>query len=145
MFNRSSANFPFHRSEAQKAEESRKGIIKRNFFEKSFIKKLKTSKTGNKKTKNKGEKNATKETGNAIKTSRLLPLLLKDKKEWHMRRVMIKKRKLEKEFNNLKLVFVVYDVCEVSKNENGSTEINISQIYDVLDVWNFQDFDELFA
>jgi len=58
---------------------------------------------------------------------------------------MIKKRKLEKEFNNLKLVFVVYDVCEVSKNENGSTEINISQIYDVLDVWNFQDFDELFA
>jgi len=62
-----------------------------------------------------------------------------------MRRVMIKKRKLEKEFNNLKLVFVVYDVCEVSKNENGSTEINISQIYDVLDVWNFQDFDELFA
>ncbi|GEM_PF-3778256 len=62
-----------------------------------------------------------------------------------MRRVMVKKRRLEKEFNNLKLVFVVYDVCEVSKNEDGCTEINISQIYDVLDVWNFQDFNEMFA
>lgn len=61
-----------------------------------------------------------------------------------MRKVIVKKRKIEKEFSNMKLVFVIYDVCEISKNEDGSTEITVSQIYDVIDVWDFGDVDELF-
>ena len=61
-----------------------------------------------------------------------------------MRKVMVKKRKVEKEFNGMKLVYVIYDVCEISKNEDGSTEINVSQIYDVIDVWDFEDVNDLF-
>ncbi len=74
----------------------------------------------------------------------LQALRIKLKEGIQMRKVIVKKRKLEKEFNNLKLVFVVYDVCEISKNEDGSTEINVSQIYDVIDVWDFGDINELF-
>lgn len=61
-----------------------------------------------------------------------------------MRKVFVKKRKLEQEFNNVKVVFNIYDVCEVTKNEDGSTEINVTQIYDVLDIWDFENINELF-
>lgn len=61
-----------------------------------------------------------------------------------MRKVIVKKRKIEKEFNNLKLIVVVYDVCEITKNEDGTTEINVNQIYDVIDVWDFEEVNELF-
>jgi hypothetical protein len=61
-----------------------------------------------------------------------------------MRKVIVKKRKIEKELNNLKIVCTVYDVCEITKNEDGSTEINITQIYDVADIWDFEDVDKFF-
>lgn len=61
-----------------------------------------------------------------------------------MKKVIVKKRKIEKAFNNLRLVYVIYDVCEISKNEDGSTEITVSQICDVVDIWDFGDFEELY-
>ena len=60
-----------------------------------------------------------------------------------MRKVIVKKRKVEKEFNNLKIIYMIYDVCEISRNEDGTTEISVSQIYNIIDVWNFEDFQEL--
>jgi hypothetical protein len=67
------------------------------------------------------------------------------KKASSMRKVIVKKRKIEKEFCNVKLIFMIYDVCEISKNEDGTTEISVSQIYNVVDVWNFEDVNELLA
>ena len=60
-----------------------------------------------------------------------------------MRKVFVKKRKVEKEFNNVKLTYLIYDVCEIIKNEDGSTEINVTQIFDVTDIWNFDGINEL--
>ena len=60
------------------------------------------------------------------------------------RKVIVKKRKIEKEFSNMKVVYNIYDVCEIIKNEDGSTEITITQIYDVHDIWDFEDVDILF-
>jgi hypothetical protein len=60
-----------------------------------------------------------------------------------MRKVIVKKRKIEKEFNNLKVIYMIYDVCEISRNEDGTTEISVSQIYNIVDVWNFEDYNEM--
>ncbi len=124
LVQRSSANFPFHPCRAPKSMQGRRVMFKEP-----------RRAACNQKDRNRRSKGS-RAAGAAIATK---------KEGIFMRRVIVKKRRLEKEFNNLKLVFVVYDVCEVTKNEDGSTEINISQIYDVLDVWDFQDFNELFA
>jgi hypothetical protein len=61
-----------------------------------------------------------------------------------MRKIVVRKRKIEKEFNNLKLIYVVYDVSEIETHDSGTVEISVRQIYDVLDVWDFEDVNELF-
>lgn len=62
-----------------------------------------------------------------------------------MKRVMVKKRKIEKQFDNMKLIYMIYNVCEVIKNEDGTTEFNVFQIYDVIESYDLEDIDELFA
>jgi hypothetical protein len=67
------------------------------------------------------------------------------KKGVEMRKVIVKKRKIEREFGNLKLVFLVYDVCELVKNEDGTTvEISVRQVYDVRDIWDFEDVNDIY-
>jgi hypothetical protein len=61
-----------------------------------------------------------------------------------MRKVIVRKRKIEREFNSLKLVFFVYDVCEVMKGGDGTVEINVRQVYDVVDIWNFEDINDIY-
>lgn len=59
-------------------------------------------------------------------------------------KVIVKKRKYERDFNNLKLVYVVYDVVEMTVDEDGATFYDVYQIYTVTDAWDFEAVDAVF-
>jgi hypothetical protein len=61
-----------------------------------------------------------------------------------VRKVMMKRRKIEKFFNGLILFYVIYDVIEIARDEEGLECIDVYQIFDVTDVWDFSDIDEVF-
>ena len=66
------------------------------------------------------------------------------KRGFKMRKVIVKRRKIEREFGNLKLVFLVYDVCEIQKSEDGTVELCVRQVYDVRDIWDFEDVNDIY-
>ncbi len=59
-----------------------------------------------------------------------------------MRLVKVKRRQEEKSVGNLKLVFTVLNVCEVTQ-EDGATTLDVYQIYNVTEVWNLQELSSM--
>ena len=55
-----------------------------------------------------------------------------------MRLVKVKRRQEEKTLGNLKLVFTLLNVCEMTK-EDEDTTLDFYQIYNVTEVWNLQE------
>ena len=55
-----------------------------------------------------------------------------------MRLVKVKRKQEEKTLGNLKLVFTLLNVCEVTK-EQEETTLDIYQIYNVTEVWNMEE------
>ena len=55
-----------------------------------------------------------------------------------MRLVKVKKKQEEKTFGNMKLVFTLLNVCETTQEE-GATTLDIYQIYNVTEVWNMEE------
>jgi hypothetical protein len=55
-----------------------------------------------------------------------------------MRLVKVKRKQEEKTFGNLKLVFTLLNVCEMTKEEEATT-LDFYQIYNVTEVWNLQE------
>lgn len=39
----------------------------------------------------------------------------------------------------------VYDVCEIETHESGTTEMTLTQILDVTDIWDYEEVNELLA
>jgi len=60
------------------------------------------------------------------------------KKVNNMRLVKVKKKQEEKTFGNMKLVFTMLNVCETTREE-GATTLDIYQIYNVTEVWNMEE------
>ncbi|HLC77371.1 MAG TPA: hypothetical protein VJH04_04165 [archaeon] len=52
-----------------------------------------------------------------------------------MRLVKVKRKQEEKSFGNLKLVFTLLNVCELTQEGNDTT-LDFHQIYNVTEVWN---------
>ena len=59
-----------------------------------------------------------------------------------MRLVKVKKKQEEKTLGNLKLVFTLLNVCEATQEE-GSTTLDIYQIYNVTEVWNMEEVEQI--
>ncbi len=59
-----------------------------------------------------------------------------------MKKIKVVKHKIEKEILNCKTIFYVYDVYEID-DENGLKTINVYQIYDAVQIWDFENFDML--
>lgn len=55
-----------------------------------------------------------------------------------MRLVKVKRKQEEKNLGNLKLVFTLLNVCELTQEE-GETTLDFYQIYNVTEVWNMQE------
>jgi len=55
-----------------------------------------------------------------------------------MRLVKVKKKQEEKTFGKLKLVFTLLNVCELTK-ENEGTTMDFYQIYNVTEVWSLDE------
>ena len=55
-----------------------------------------------------------------------------------MRLVKVKRKQEEKSMGNLKLVFTLLNVCELTQ-EDASTTLDFYQIYNVTEVWNVQE------
>ena len=55
-----------------------------------------------------------------------------------MRLVKVKRKQEEKNLGNLKLVFTLLNVCELTK-ESEATTLDFYQIYNVTEVWNLQE------
>lgn len=59
-----------------------------------------------------------------------------------MRLVKVKKRQEEKTFGNMKMVFTLLNVCETT-HEEGATTLDIYQIYNVTEVWNMGEVEQI--
>ena len=55
-----------------------------------------------------------------------------------MKLVKVKRKQEEKNLGNLKLVFTLMNVCEMTQEE-GETTLDFYQIYNVTEVWNLQE------
>ena len=55
-----------------------------------------------------------------------------------MRLVKVKRKQEEKNLGNLKLVFTLLNVCEMTQ-ESEETTLDFYQIYNVTEVWNMQE------
>lgn len=71
---------------------------------------------------------------------RMCILILKREKK--MRLVKVKRRQEEKNFGNLKLVFTLLNVCELTQ-EDATTTLDFYQIYNVTEVWNLQEIQQV--
>ncbi len=54
-----------------------------------------------------------------------------------MHLVKVKRKQEEKTLGNLKLVFTLLNVCEVTQ-EDSTTTLDVYQIWNVTEVWNVQ-------
>ncbi len=57
-------------------------------------------------------------------------------------RVFVRKRKMEKDFGDVKLVITRYNVIQTVQH-GGVMEVFVTQIYDVMDMWDFEDINSI--
>ena len=54
-----------------------------------------------------------------------------------MRLVKVKRKQEERTVGNLKMVFTLLNVCEMTKEEKDTT-LDVYQIYNVTEIWDMQ-------
>ncbi len=62
-----------------------------------------------------------------------------------MRKAIIRTRKFEREFNNLKLIYYVCDVVLIETEDDGTTRLSHKRAWKVVESWDFEDINELFV